>query len=85
VADPQDIVDIDELRRQYPDLNRDSTTGKGPARRFLAVWFRCCHMYGRLYRNAAGTRYEGRCPRCGVRVGARIGPDGTSQRTFEAR
>ena len=49
------------------------------------MWFRCCHTYGRMYRNRAETAYEGRCPRCGAMVHARIGPGGTSQRTFEAR
>ena len=57
---------------------------KSPSK-FLSVWFRCCHTYGRMYRNRAQTRYEGRCPRCGAAVHARIGPGGTSQRTFEAR
>jgi hypothetical protein len=55
------------------------------ARKFLSVWYRCCHTYGRMYRNRSETAYEGRCPRCGARVRARIGPGGTSQRMFEAR
>jgi len=57
----------------------------GPRRKFLSVYYRCCNTYGRMYRNAAGTEYEGRCPRCGTRVSARIGAEGTSRRTFEAR
>lgn len=56
--------------------------GNGPRRRFLSIWFRCCHTYGRLYRNQDETAYEGRCPRCGVAVHALIGPEGTSQRVF---
>jgi hypothetical protein len=63
---------------------RDSPPPAGPRRPFLAIWFRCCHAYGRLYRNADETAYEGRCPRCGARVQAYIGPDGTSRRMFEA-
>jgi len=54
-------------------------------RRFLAIWFRCCHAYGRLYRNPRQTAYVGRCPRCGAAVSARIGPQGTKRRFFEAR
>ncbi|MCP3906270.1 MAG: hypothetical protein GY715_21820 [Planctomycetes bacterium] len=57
----------------------------GPKRPFLSIWFRCCHQYGRLYRNRSETAYEGRCPRCGARVRAGIGPQGTSRRSFEAK
>ncbi len=49
------------------------------------VHFRCCHAYGRLYRNRAQTLYSGCCPRCGARVSARIGPGGTARRMFEAQ
>jgi len=54
-------------------------------RKFLGILFECCHAYGRLYRNAAGTAYEGGCPRCGRRLRVRIGPGGTRQRMFIAR
>ena len=54
----------------------------GPGGKFLAVWYRCCHVYGRLYRNRAQTAYQGRCPRCGSPVRALIGPSGTNQRIF---
>jgi hypothetical protein len=56
----------------------------GPRRAFLSVWYRCCHVYGRMYRNAEETAYDGRCPRCGASVRALIGPDGTDQRIFRA-
>jgi hypothetical protein len=82
VIDPRDIVDIDGLRRH--SNSRDDSSDRQP-RRFLSVWFRCCHTYGRMYRNAARTAYEGRCPKCGALVRARIGPNGTTQRMFEAR
>ena len=54
----------------------------GPRRPFLSVWYRCCHVYGRMYRNRAETAYLGRCPRCGAPVRALIGPDGTDHRIF---
>ncbi len=53
-----------------------------PRRKFLSIWFRCCHTYGRLYRNAEETAYLGRCPSCGAPVQALIGPHGTDQRVF---
>jgi hypothetical protein len=56
----------------------------GPRRPFLSVWYRCCHVYGRMYRNRAETAYLGRCPRCGAPVRALIGPHGTSNRMFIA-
>lgn len=57
----------------------------GPAgRRWLGVFFRCCNAYGRLYRDDAGTRYHGHCPRCASPLSVPIGKGGTSRRFFEA-
>ena len=81
VADPQDIVDIDGIRSP---ATRDPRSRASSTKRFLSVWFRCCHTYGRMNRNRAETAYEGRCPRCGAKVRAHIGPGGTTRRVFEA-
>ena len=51
-------------------------------RQFLGIWFECCHVYGRLYKNKAGTMYYGRCPRCLRSVRVRVGEGGTNQRFF---
>lgn len=53
-------------------------------RAWLGLLFECCHAYGRIYRSADGTRYEGRCPRCGAPVSVRVGPGGTPARFFRA-
>ena len=85
MPDPRDQLDIDGLPRESAP---SSATGRGKdasTSRFLMIWFRCCHAYGRLTRNRAGTRYEGRCPRCGSPVSVRVGPGGTDRRMFEAR
>ncbi|MEL7089021.1 MAG: hypothetical protein AAGL98_11370 [Planctomycetota bacterium] len=53
-------------------------------RPWLAVKWRCCSVYSRVYRNRRGDAYEGRCPRCATPVRASIGEGGTSSRFFEA-
>lgn len=54
-------------------------------RPWLAVYWRCCHVYNRVYRNADATAYAGACPSCGKRVRARIGPNGMNGRFFTAK
>ena len=55
-----------------------------PKRSFLGVFFECCGAYSRIYQNADGTAYEGRCPRCLGGVKVPVGPGGTDQRFFVA-
>jgi phage FluMu protein Com len=55
-----------------------------PQRQFLGVYFVRCLVYGRLYKNAEGTAYEGNCPRCGAHFHIRIGEGGTADRFFKA-
>lgn len=67
-----------------------STTGEssqapGAGRPFLGVKFACCGVYTRIYRNAAGTHYQGRCPKCGQAVSFRVGEGGTDSRFFIVR
>jgi len=90
VPDPRDEVAFSWMT---PRLHTDSL--RAPAdhakpesrqrRPWLGIYFRCCAVYGRIYRNALGTRYTGHCPRCRAEVSARIGPGGTGMRFFEAR
>lgn len=78
---PDYIVDIDGLG----DSRRKASSAGGlRGRPWIAVRWRCCSVYSRIYRNRAGTAYEGRCPRCAAPVRARIGPGGTDARFFEA-
>jgi len=53
-------------------------------RPFLGIEFKCCRTYGRIYRNAEATRYQGACPRCGCQVKVPIGPGGQGSRFFSA-
>lgn len=82
MLDRRDIVDIRGLAS--PPGVGAGDDAKGPARPFLGVWFRCCHVYGRMTKSEDGTRYTGVCPKCGAAVKALVGEGGTSRRIFEA-
>ncbi|MDR1520052.1 MAG: hypothetical protein LBU23_07915 [Planctomycetota bacterium] len=57
----------------------------GRRREHLAIHFRCCHVYGYIYKNKAGSAYSGFCPRCLAKVEVGISHDGTGseQRIFQ--
>ena len=54
------------------------------ARPWVGVKFTCCNVYTRIYRNRAGTAYEGRCPRCMQAVSMRVARGGSRSRFFTA-
>lgn len=80
-ARPDYIVDIQGVGRKASQVPNSSSLRGRP---WLAVQWKCCSVYSRIYRNKAGTLYEGRCPKCARPVSARIGPGGTTHRFFEA-
>ena len=58
----------------------------GTVRRpYLSVHFACCGAYQRIYRDADGKTYRGRCPRCATPVTFAVGAGGTSARSFIVR
>ena len=62
------------------------TAGGGLSPRpFLSVHFACCNVYQRVYRDAEGKAYRGRCPRCAQAVTFAVGEGGTSARSFIVR
>jgi hypothetical protein len=79
VPDPQDQIDF-----SWQPSTAASSTRSIDRRPWLSVYFQCCHVYTRIYRNPQGTAYNGACPRCGKRINARVGAGGTTQRFFRA-
>ena len=84
--DPDYIVEIagQEIVGPSP-VDAEISSDRARDRRYISVLFECCTVYQRVYRNAAGTTYEGRCPKCLREVRVRIGPAGTDSRFFRAR
>ena len=78
--EPAYIVDIEALKSAEgipaPPLR--------PRKAWLGVRFDCCDVYNRVYKNAAGTAYIGRCPKCRRRITVRVGRHGTNERFFRA-
>lgn len=74
MSDPRDIVDISAIQPAGDTANA--------SRPYLSVRFDCCKVYLRIYRNADGKRYSGRCPRCGKQVNFLVGEGGTNARFF---
>ena len=57
----------------------------GKRREHLGIHFRCCHVYGYIYKNKAGDAYCGFCPKCMKPVRVRISTNGagSEQRLFQ--
>ena len=59
--------------------------GRVPSPRpWVGIWFDCCGVYTRVYRNPSGTAYHGYCPRCTRGATLRVGENGTDARFFVA-
>lgn len=80
------IIDIPGVTPPYTPPSPAAVSPSG-GRPWIAVFFKCCRTYARLYRNDAapgGPAYAGHCPKCHRATRAAIGPGGTDQRFFTA-
>ncbi len=57
---------------------------KPKGRPFVSMYWECCHVYSRIYKNKEETAYAGKCPKCHSPVSLSVGTGGTNQRTFVA-
>jgi hypothetical protein len=60
-------------------------TPAGASRPYLSIHFACCGVYQRIYRDAEGTHYSGRCPKCLRPVRFSVAAGGTASREFTVR
>lgn len=80
MPDPQDQVELSTS--SSPRANGAPRAGGAPERPWLGLYFRCTGQYARAYRNAEGTAYLGRCPKCGKTVRFVVGEGGSNERMF---
>ena len=80
MAGPDYILDVGGLKSREPA----SGVANSRNRPWLAIRWRCCEVYSRIYQNRATTAYEGRCPKCGRDLSVRIGAEGTTHRFFDS-
>jgi len=60
----------------------DSKSSQGKL--FISIYWKCCGVYSRIYKDKSGATYEGRCPRCGAFLSVPVGAGGTTRRMFIA-
>ncbi len=72
------------LERSDFDNISDTSLTKPKKGKFLGIVFACCNVYTRIYANASGKCYEGRCPSCLRHLSIRIGKGGVKDRFFIA-
>ncbi len=57
---------------------------KRKPRPYIGMFFKCCHVYTRIYINRAGTAYFGQCPKCGAKAKMKVAPGGSKSRFWSS-
>ncbi|MEX0776299.1 MAG: hypothetical protein WD042_11390 [Phycisphaeraceae bacterium] len=78
---PDYILDISGLSQP---AGAEEVQSDAAGRPWIAIHWRCCGVYSRVYRHRDATCYKGRCPKCRREVRLKVGPGGTNSRFFEA-
>lgn len=69
----------------YDEGGRTDDPTAGGRRPYVCIFFECCNVYARVYRQPDDRHYRGRCPKCLATVTLRVGPDGVPARFFRAK
>ncbi|SCA63885.1 hypothetical protein SCG7109_BK_00030 [Chlamydiales bacterium SCGC AG-110-M15] len=78
--DSQLDVGMDDIRDDSPQREKPP-----PKRRFISIYWSCCHCFSRIYKNQSGAEYTGYCPKCRSYLAVPVGKGGTTQRIFRTR
>lgn len=84
VPGPDYVLDLSTPVPSVAGDEHATEPAKSAGRPWLAIHWKCCSVYSRVYRQPDAKAYEGRCPRCGRPLKVGISPTGTSNRLFEA-
>ena len=83
--------DFDHSHDDFHDLAPEIAAHASPVagqignpRPFVGLLMRCCRVYARIYRTAAGDAFAGHCPRCGYAIRVPIVEDGGNEGRFFA-
>lgn len=82
--EPDYVVDISSLKESESAGSQAEASGSPRALRWIGIFFECCSVYSRIYRNREGTAYMGFCPRCQRPAKVKVGAGGTNARLFRA-
>ena len=69
---------------QYHGKSKNADKNNLSKKRYISIYWKCCHSFSRIYKNKEGSAYEGVCPKCKSALSVPVGDHGTTQRTFIA-